>query len=130
MSRGARSTDDEGNVLVEFVLVATLVVIVALGIVQLAVALHVRNMLTSAASEGARFAAAYDRDTADGVQRTEDLVRASLGDYPASVEGGMTVIDGVPAHRITVSAPIPLFGLWGVGNIEVDAHALDEVHRG
>lgn len=130
MSRAARSTGDEGSVLVEFVLVSILVVIIALGIVQLSVALHVRNMLTSAASEGARFAAAHDRETSHGVERTEQLIQAALGDYPASVEGGVTVVAGVPANRITVSAPVPLFGLWGVGNIEVDAHALEEVSRG
>ncbi|MFO7244653.1 MAG: TadE/TadG family type IV pilus assembly protein, partial [Actinomycetes bacterium] len=39
--------------LVEFVLVSILVVVIALGVIQLALALHVRNMAISAASEGA-----------------------------------------------------------------------------
>jgi Flp pilus assembly protein TadG len=129
VSRAARRTSDEGSVLVEFVLVSILVVIIALGIVQLSVALHVRNMLTSAASEGARFAAAYDRDVPQGVARTHDLASSALGDYPFEVEGVVTSIDGAPAIQITVNAPVPVFGLWGVGNIEVDAHALKEVSR-
>ena len=43
--------------MVDFVLVLVVVVPLFLGIVQLALVLHVRNTLTSAASEGARYAA-------------------------------------------------------------------------
>lgn len=130
MSRGVRRTSDEGGVLVEYLLIAILVVIIALGVVQLALALHVRNMLVSAASEGARFAAAQDRELAEGRVRTELLIRESLGDYPARVDATSVVLDGVDMVVMRVEAPLPVFGLWGMRNVAVDAHALEEVHRG
>jgi Flp pilus assembly protein TadG len=117
-------------VLVEFVLVAILVVIIALGVVQLAIALHVRNMAISAASEGARLAAAYDQGLAQGEDRTRDLLASSIGDYPADVEASPAVVSGVEAVVVTIEAPVPIFGLWGIGSLRVQAHALKEVDRG
>lgn len=116
--------------LVEYVLIAILVVIVALGIVQLALALHVRNMVVSAASEGARFAAAEDRGLAEGKARTQLLLQQSLGDYPTHVEVASTVVDGVDMVVVSVESPVPVFGLWGTRRVVVDAHALEDRHRG
>lgn len=45
---------------VDFVLVTVILVPLVLGIMQVALVLHVRNTLTSAASEGARYAATVD----------------------------------------------------------------------
>jgi Flp pilus assembly protein TadG len=128
--REVRRTDDAGGVLVEFVLVAILVVIVALGVVQLATALHVRNMAISAASEGARLAAAYDQGLAQGEARTREVLVSSIGDYPADIQASLTTVNGAEAVVVEVQAPIPVFGLWGVGSLSVQAHALKEVHRG
>ena len=49
-----------------------------LGIVQVALVLHVRNTLTSAASEGARYAATVDRPPGAGVERTRQQIRGAL----------------------------------------------------
>jgi Flp pilus assembly protein TadG len=130
VSQEARRGRDDGNVVVEFVLVSILVITIAMGVIQLAVALHVRNMLISAASEGARLAATNDRDLADGIHRTDVLLADSLGGYEAHVTATGAMIDGVPATQVTVTAPVPVFGFWGLGTMSVSARAFDEVDRG
>lgn len=130
MSPAAERGRDDGSVVVEFLLVSVLVITLAMGVIQLAVALHVRNMLISAASEGARLAAANDRDLDDGAFRTEHLLSESLGGYDVHVVPVNTVIDGAPATQVTVTAPVPVFGLWGVGTISVSGRAFEEVDRG
>jgi len=47
-------------------------------VLQLAFTLHTRNVLVSAAQEGARYAANADRTPADGVARTEQAIREAL----------------------------------------------------
>jgi hypothetical protein len=101
-----------------------------MGVIQLALTLHARNMMASAASEGARLAAANDRDLDDGVERTQWLVGDSLGGMDCSVTAGDIVIDGAPAVRVTVTAPVPILGLWGAGTMSATAHAFEEADRG
>ncbi len=55
-------SDDDGSAIVEFVLVSVLVVVLILALVQLGVALYIRNSLVAAAAEGARYAAADNRE--------------------------------------------------------------------
>jgi len=126
----ARRGRDDGNVVVEFVLVSILVITIAMGVIQLAVALHVRNMLISAASEGARLAATNDRGLEEGVHRTDVLLADSLGGYETHVAASDTVIDGAPATQVTVTAPVPVFGMWGLGTMSVSARAFEEADRG
>ena len=100
-----------------------------LGLVQVALVLHVRNTLTAAATDGARYAATVDRTPADGVVRT----RAQIGDaisarFAQQVDGSDVVVDGVPTVEIRVHASVPPLGLWGPGvEIEVAGHAVREV---
>ena len=54
---------DDGSAVVEFVLVSVLVLVLLLGVVQVALALHVRSLAIDAAAEGARVAARADRGT-------------------------------------------------------------------
>ena len=58
MAGTGRRHDEGGAAVVDFVLVLVVLVPLVLGIVQLALVLHVRNTLASAAAEGARAAAA------------------------------------------------------------------------
>jgi len=125
-----RRARDEGSALVEFVLVSILVVVLALGVIQLALTLHVRNMMVSAASEGARLAATRDRGLQDGVDRTSWLLGESLGGMSPGVSAEDITIDGAPAVHVVVTAPVPLVGLWGTGDLEVSARAFKEGDRG
>lgn len=126
----AEDEGDEGSALVEFVLVSILVIALAMGVIQLAVTLHVRNMMVSAASEGASLAATNDRGPAEGIERTEVLLGESVGGIDAHVTAEDTSIDGAPAVMVTVTAPVPLLGLWGAGTMTVSARAFEEAARG
>jgi hypothetical protein len=56
-----RPRGERGSAVVDFVLVLVVLVPLFLGIVQVALVLHVRNTLTAAASEGARYGATVNR---------------------------------------------------------------------
>lgn len=114
--------------MVEFVLVSVLVVVLLLAVVQLGMALHIRNTLVSAAGEGARFAAAADRDPEDGAEHTRGLIRQSLPDgYADEVSSGYTMVDGVPTVEVEVRADLPVFGWLGPsGALAVTGHAMEE----
>ena len=125
-----RALRDEGSAVVEFTLVSLLVVVLVTGVFQLALSLHVRNTLLSCAAEGARVAAAKDRTLADGQERAESMARGAFGGYPATASARMVMIDGAPAVAMTISAPVPVVGMWGFGTMTVTARAFDEVDRG
>lgn len=96
----------------EFVMVSALLIAVFLGILQLALALHVRNTLMDAAAAGARYGTLADRGPGDGVRRTRELIRGALSDrFAANVDATPINIGGTPGVRITVRAGIPLFGM-------------------
>ena len=122
--------DDRGSAPVEFTLVSALLVILVMGVVQLALALHVRNTMTSCAAEGARVAAAEDRSLVDGEARSRGMLRDALGDYPVNVTSANGVADGAPVAIVTASAPVPVLGLWGFGSMVVSVRAYEEVDRG
>lgn len=124
-----RGRGDRGSAVAEFVLVIGLVLAVSLAVMQLTAALFVRNALQSAASEGARLGARANAADSDGVARTRDLIRRSLSDAYA---GDVTAVrtrtgDGLPVLQITVTAPIPVFGLLGISTTQtVTSRALLE----
>ncbi len=129
MRRCAAGDDGErGSAVVDFTLVSVLVLVLFLGVVQVALAVHVRATLIDCAAEGARVAGRADRGPADGVARTRELVTASLSSrYAQDVSARQTVVDGLPVVEVTVSAPLPVVGLLGPsGLVTVDGHALEE----
>ena len=117
--------DDDGSAVVEFVLVSSMLVLLVLGVLQLGLALHVRNSLIAAAEEGARFAALADTGLEEGAARTLDLVAASLGaSFDVDVAVAAITVDGTPAVAVTVTAPLPVAGLLGpAGMLEVVGRA-------
>jgi Flp pilus assembly protein TadG len=120
--------DERGSAVAEFVLVAALVLALFLGVVQVALAMHVRALVIDAAAEGARVAARADRDLADGAQRTRDLLTASLSaSYARDIEVRSTTLDGLPVVEVTVQAPLPVVGILGPsGVLTARGHALEE----
>lgn len=123
--------DESGSAIVEFLLVSVLLVALTAGIVQLALALHVRNTLADAAAEGARQASLVGQTDQDGVRRTRDLIRIAVGmGNEADVVARREVWQGSPTVTVTVTAPLPLLGLFGppsglrvVGRAPVEALA-------
>jgi len=124
-----RSHDQQGSAVVDFVLVLVVLLPLFLGILQLALVLHVRNTLTAAASDGARHAATADRGPADGAAYTRRQISGALADrFADAVGASATRIDGAPAVEVTVRAEVPALGLWGPGiHLTVRGHATEEV---
>jgi Flp pilus assembly protein TadG len=122
--------DDRGSAAVEFTLVSALLVVLVTGVLQLALALHVRNTMISCAAEGARVAAAGDRSLADGEARTAGMLHDALGDYAVDVRAVEASVDGAPVVAMTARASVPVLGLWGVGSMVVSVRAYEEVDRG
>ena len=124
----ARGSGEQGSAVAEFTMVAALVVALFLGVVQVALVSHVRTLLIDAAAEGARIAARADRGPEDAVDRTRQLIAASLADrFARDVTARTVERDGVPVVEVTVSAPLPVVGLLGpAGLLTVAGHALEE----
>lgn len=99
-----------------------------LGILQVALVLHVRNTLTAAASEGARHGATENRDPSDGAAYTRRLISDAIaGRYAANVSAGNTRVAGANTVEVTVRAEVPALGFWGPAvALEVEGHAIDE----
>ena len=100
-----------------------------LGILQVALVLHVRNTLTSAASEGARYAATADRTFADGAARTRQQIAGALAArFAQDVSAHAATVRGVPGVEVRVTAEVPALGLWGPAvRLVSTGHAVEEV---
>jgi len=109
-------------------MVAALLTALTLAVLQLALALHIRNTVLDAAAEGARYAALADSGLEQGAARSRDLITAALGPaYAADVSAGYADVAGQMGVRVRVIAPLPLFGLLGVSRgLEVEGHAAVE----
>jgi hypothetical protein len=107
------------------VLVGALLTVLTLSVIQLGLALMIRNTVLDAASEGARFGALADNSVDDGVDRTRDLITTAIGPgYARDVTVSRGSYDGYPADIVTVRTPLPLIGLIGIPNgLEVHGHA-------
>lgn len=124
----ARTRGERGAAVVDFVLVLVVLLPLFLAILQLALVLHVRNTLTAAASDGARYAATVDRAPADGAAFTRRQIAGALADrFARDVRAELTTVGGAPAVRVRVRAEVPALGLWGPAlRVEVDGHAVEE----
>lgn len=123
-----RTADDTGSAVVEFIFVGVLLTALTLSVLQLGLALHIRNTALDAAAEGARTAALADNTAADGIARTRDLISAAIGPaYARDVTATSGDFLGFPSTSVTVRAPLPVFGLLGpTGALEVTGHAAVE----
>lgn len=116
--------DDRGSSPVEFVLVGTLLTLLTLAVVQLGLAVYVRNVVHDAAVEGAYHGALADTSPADGAARTRELIQTAVSGLDAAVTGRESTTLGVPSVEVRVVATLPLLGLLGIpAAMEVDAHA-------
>ncbi len=128
-TRGSPGRDERGAAIVDFVVVMVVLIPIFLGIFQLALVLHVRNTLTSAASEGARFAATSDQGPADGAAKTREQIGEALSaSYASDVVARPITIAGAPAVEVVVRAEVPALGLGGPAvEVEVRGTAIEEL---
>jgi len=110
-------------------MVASLVLVLAVGVFQLGLLLHVRNTLVACAAEGARAGARADASIDDAVSRTRSLITQSLSPQYASQISARkaTTAERIQVVEVTVNAPAPVIGLVGPpGSISVTGRAFDE----
>jgi len=109
-------------------MVAALLTVLTLSVLQLGLALHVRNTVLDAAAEGARYGALADNTAAAGAERTRELITAAIGaGYADDVTATSETYRRHPAVAVTVRTPLPLLGLAGIDRgLEVTGHAARE----
>lgn len=126
-----RCLDQRGSALVDFTLVTLVLLPVVLGLIQVALVLHVRTTLAAAASEGARLAATADRGPGDGVARTREQIDDALsGSFARDVDVRQVMVGGAPGIEITVHARVPALGIGGPAvEFSVSGRAVEEDPR-
>ena len=127
MPRRAR-TGERGAAVVDFVLVLLVLLPLVLGILQLALVLHVRNTLASAAAEGARHAAVAGSSAPAGQAKVQELINGALSrDFVRSVSVRPAVVGGAAGYEAVVEADVTVLGLGGPGvHVRVEGHAIAE----
>lgn len=124
---GVRHRHDRGSAVVEFVLVAPLLMLIALAVIQVVLTCHVRATLTSAAAEGARAASLAGADPAVGVARTRMLLEDTLsGSVVTDVSAQRRDVNGLSVIAVRVTAHLPFPGLLGNTTLSIEGHALEE----
>lgn len=118
---------DVGSAAVEFVLIAPLLLVLALAVLQVALMMHARATLTSAAAEGARAGAMSGSDPRAGISRATALVEQNVsGAVVRRVSADREVIDGLAVLTVRINAEVPGLGLLGPTQVDVEGHALIE----
>jgi len=113
---------EAGESMVEFALVLPVLLLVLVGVVQFALVHHAQNLVTTAAQEGARLAAAEGGDAVDGEQRTRDVLGSGLGSTGESFE--VATSDDGETVTVRASGEYPLIFPWlGSRDIKLDAVA-------
>jgi Flp pilus assembly protein TadG len=123
---------ERGSAVVDFVLVLLVLLPLVLGILQLALVLHVRNTLASAAAEGARHAAVAGSSAGAGAAKVQELVDGALSaDFARSVVVRPATVGGAAGFEAVVEADVEVLGLGGPGiRVRVEGHAVAEQAAG
>lgn len=123
--------DQRGSAVVDFVLVMLVLVPLFLAILQVALVLHVRNTLTAAAAEGARYGSTIDHTPQDAAARARSQITDSLSArFARDVRAGLDSAGGAQMVVVRVEADVPPLGLWGPSvHLEVRGHAIREAER-
>lgn len=113
--------------MVDTVLVVPLVVLLTVAVLQVALVLHVRSALTSAAGEAARAAALAGSDPGAARRRVSTLLDGSIaGATVRTVQARTATEGGLPVVEVRIEATLPLLGLLGPPDLTVEGHAFRE----
>jgi Flp pilus assembly protein TadG len=126
---GRHRRPERGSAIADFALVSVVLVPLFFGVLQVALIWHVKTTLTSAASEGARYGATYNRSAADGASHTrgviDDVFGAGFSDHVSAHD---VAVDGQLAVEVDVRARVPVLAFWGpTVTIDVSGHAIKEL---
>jgi Flp pilus assembly protein TadG len=123
---------EQGSAVVDFVLVGVLVVALLLAVLQIAVYVHVRNVVVASAQQGARYAANADVPAEAGADRTLEVVGQATSAQTAaglSCTSGQEVDDsGLVLVVVRCTGAVPsLFAAFGdLLPLEATGRALEE----
>lgn len=102
---------ERGSAVAEFVMISTMLVLIAATLIQLVLVLHVRNTLTDAAANGAHYGALANRSPADASSRTRTLITESLhGGFAQDVQTSTAQVGESQLVTVTVRTRVPLVG--------------------
>ncbi len=126
-----RVRGEGGAAVVDFVLVSILVLALFLLVFQVGVFFHVRNVVTAAAAEGARFGATADRSPDEGAVRAQEAIAEALGARVSQrircTSTGTVDVGGAAAIEIVCRGPLPIVFLpTPAVTVEVKGHAFEE----
>ena len=121
--------DERGSALADFALVSVILVPLFFAILQLALIWHVKTTLTAAASQGARYGAAYERTATDGADRTRSVVEDVFGPrLQDQVWADESTTNRQVMVEVTVRAQVPVVAFWGPTiTVQVSGHAVREL---
>ncbi len=111
--------------MVEFVLVAALVVTVGIAVLQIVLATHVRSTLKACAAEGARTAAVARLGDDAGADRALECAASSLG-RDVEVAVAHDAVGGRDTVSVTLTGQAPALSFWTGGAVEANGRALVE----
>ena len=113
---------ERGAAAVEFVLIATLLVLLLFGVLQVGVYFYARNIVAASAADGARYAASAGVPPGVGAVRAQQLIADALGRAQASAirctsGAGVDADSGLPittvrcvrhirTHGVTLDLPM------------------------
>jgi hypothetical protein len=123
-----RSRPRVAQALVEFALVVPLMLSLSLGVLQLVLYVHARDMVISSVQEAARLSAEDGRSLAEGDARARALLGAGLGSSlePVDISGSLDA--DLVQVRIDASLQ-PILPLLGGLPIHAEAHVARERFR-
>ena len=120
--------NESGSAVVDFVMVGALVIVVFVALLQVALGVYARTVLTDAAGDGARRAALVGGTEAEARRRVQTLSDAALRrGYVDTVTVSRVPSGDLTIVEVTVKAPFPVLGLLGLGGtLTVTGRAVDE----
>ncbi|WP_203336067.1 TadE/TadG family type IV pilus assembly protein [Nocardioides limicola] len=109
-----RGRSQRGSAVVDFVLLAMILVPLLLGLIHLGLVLHVRNTLNAAASDAARHGARLDRGPDEARARARQVVsRVLAARFADDIAAGYAEVEGAAVLEVRIRATVPPLGLWG-----------------
>ena len=107
--------DERGSAVVEFTLVGTLLTLLTVAVIQIGIAVHVRNIVHDAAVQAAYEAALADVTPHQVEVVVREVVTSSVGsDLVGAVDASRSDALGVPTIEVRVTAVLPLIVFLGV----------------
>lgn len=114
-------------------MVSILLIALLMGIVQVGIYVHIRNVLAASAAAGARYGADADvRSPGAGAAKASQVIRGALGSVVSNstqcgggIDGGA---GGTALVRVTCTAHVPVVLSWlgPLRPVTVNARALEE----